>query len=439
MTNVKCQQCGAPLGPGYGVIKCNFCGHSQMAGTPPVGSFGAPPPYSPPPYGAPPGYTPPPYTPPPLQPFPPPAMPPSGSGRSAIVLAVVAAGLILPCVGSAGVWMMAAAPSPPPYTPPPPPTPGSSTPTPPRPFGSGGGPTRSTEPAPPPPARFGSRACLLADTNGDGVREIGGCVTRGDQRLRPVMVDGASGSILWEADPIPYEDKQVLCLGDRHIGVVDQEQFELIVFPASGPSGEVHRTLTDELDRFGVGEGCVSLRTEDRVTVSMSLDTGSDTHCSARPTTRPHIDEEVTTGMVDGIISMIHRPLVAENGGTRYELTTRRPGTPFLEVSASQGSRNLWTRPLRFVPVGGEAIGTLALAAAPGVVVVAGSERGRHNAGVTLIGLGAEAGLELYATPISDSWGNIRGMFYDGGHVIVADGTHLTALDPTTGTIAWTL
>lgn len=297
-------------------------------------------------------------------------------------------------------------------------------------------------PSTPSPPSFESRACLLADVTGDGAREIGGFIRRNRaDDVHPAMIDGATGTIVWEASPTPWTRSQLLCLGERHFGYVDQEEFELAVFPVSGPAGEVRRTLTDELERYGVEGSCVTLRTEDRRTISISLGDGSDVRCAAHPRVRPHIDEEVTTGFVHGIIRMLRLPVVAEHGGMRYELRTRRPGTPFLEVTARGSGRELWTRPLRFVPVGGEAIGALGLAAAPGVVVVAGTERGSSRAeGITLVGLNADTGMERFATPILQGpFARLRGMFYNDRFVVVAGGTALVALDPATGAIAWQL
>lgn len=276
----------------------------------------------------------------------------------------------------------------------------------------------------------------MVDSTGDGALEIGGVITRGDQRIRPAMLDGSTGDVIWEAAPIGSSDYEIVCLGPSHLGVVDQHGFELTIFPATGIEGEVRRSLSDEVSSFRVGEGCLIVRTEDAQTVSMSLADASDTSCSAGGRIRAHIEEENTVGFRHGIYSML-RPVEVEHGGMVYTLRTRRPGTPLLEVSAARGGRELWSRPVQYLPVGGDAIGYLAGAAAPGVVVVAGEERDKPFASnhMHLIGLDAETGAERYVTATEGH--GISGMFNNGRYIIVATRRRLVALEPASGEIAW--
>jgi hypothetical protein len=151
---------------------------------------------------------------------------------------------------------------------------------------------------------------------------------------------------VWTADAIPEGDRQILCLGDRHFGAVDQDRFELFLQSTSGPT-QIRRALSDEVDRFGATESCIALRTEDRNVTGFSLEDGSETSCSAQLSRRPHLDY----GYTCEIISTISRPETATYEDMRYEVRPRRPGTPFLEVSSYRGQQQLWTRTTRFIPV----------------------------------------------------------------------------------------
>ncbi|MEC7524886.1 MAG: hypothetical protein VYE22_33710 [Myxococcota bacterium] len=281
-------------------------------------------------------------------------------------------------------------------------------------------------------------ACPLGDVDGDGARETGGLIVRGEERrARLAMVDGATGAVVWETAARERQELEPICLGDRHFGAIDQRAFELVVVPVTGVEGEVRRSLSDEVDRYGVGRDCLTVRTDDRTIVRASLDDLSDARCDARPRIRPHIEEEKAPGFQRGIISTLRRPVVAEVGPARYELRTRRPGTPFLEVSARHGGRERWSRPLDIVPVNGEAIGTLALGASPAGPVAFGSPRGTRGRGALfMVGLDAESGAERFRRELEGY--DVQGVFDNGRFVVVATRRHLYAVAPD-GEIAWRL
>ncbi len=298
------------------------------------------------------------------------------------------------------------------------------------------------EPPPPPPSPdVNSRICMVADRSGDGVRELVALVgdpPRNDGAKRPAIIDGASGALLWVgASAGASNDIYLLCAGDRWVGILDDASFVLRLIPLDTPEREARHVLTDEVFYYGATQSCLRLRTDDGRRPSFSLTDGSERSCDAPLDRRPHISHTVENGIIRTL-----RGASAESGGVDYRLTTRRPGTPFLEVSASQRGRELWRVPLRFIPVGGEAIGTLAIAATPGVVVVLGSTRGGpRGTGVTAVGLNAEGGTERFATTLDDGdFGHSVGdLVYNDRFVVARTPGRLVALDPTTGSIAWTL
>lgn len=197
----------------------------------------------------------------------------------------------------------------------------------------------------------------------------------------------------------------------------------------------MRHVLTDEVFYYGSTQDCLRVRTDDGQRRSFALSDGSESRCEAPLGWRPHISHTVE----NGIISMLRRGARAERDGVSYRLTTRRPGTAFLVVSADQRGRELWNVPLRFVPVGGEAIGTLAIVATPGVVVAFGVARGSSDQGITAVGLNADGGTERFATNLPAFIASIDDVHYNERYVIARVLSRLDAIDPTTGTVAWSL
>jgi hypothetical protein len=294
----------------------------------------------------------------------------------------------------------------------------------------------SATPPEPLPTTILSRACLVGDTTGDGVPEVSALVGEGnDRRHHPAIIDGATGALLWRGNPLTANNSvYLLCLGERFIGVIDNASFELRLYPVESPDREILRALSDEVDRYGVSDDCLSIRTDDHARLGLSLDDGSERSCDARLDRRPHLTDTTKCG----IISTMPRGLTVAHDDMTYRVKARRPGTAFLEVSAKRGSRELWDIPLRFVPVDGEAIGCFVAMAAPGVVVVLGAER-TDNQHLVAVGLNADSGTERYDVTIPGYSGSVREIYYNGRYVIVAAYGRIIALDPATGEIAWSI
>jgi len=281
--------------------------------------------------------------------------------------------------------------------------------------------------------RLDSRVCMLGDLNGDGVHELSVLVASRGERKIPTILDGATGDVHWQGQALNRQSNiHLLCLGPQWLGVVDNQQFELLVVNTNEPSREVRRALSDELYRYGVSESCLSFRMDDRQRLGLSVEDGSEMSCRARANRRPHIEDTTTCG----IISTIPRGVRFEDDGVKFQLKAKRPGTPFLQVKATRGSRKLWELPLRLVPVGGEAIGCFVGVTTPGVFVVVGNSRGGKRQ-LTVIGLNTDAGTERYAVDTPSSFSRVNEIYYNGRHVVMGLGRQLLALNPATGQMAW--
>jgi outer membrane protein assembly factor BamB len=127
-----------------------------------------------------------------------------------------------------------------------------------------------------------------------------------------------------------------------------------------------------------------------------------------------------------------------EDGDLRYALHERQQGTALLEVSAHRRRRELWKRTTRFIRAGGPT-GALAMAAAPGTLVVFGSER-RGDATLFAIGLDAQTGVERWERPLPAGPAvDLDSLFFNGRFVVFSESwsRRLVALDPATGETAW--
>lgn len=399
-------------------MRCPQCGFVSSAPTAPYGGYGAPPPMAPPP----------------------------ARSSNALVWWIVGIGalsvLVPMCIagvafiGSFAAFFGAASPPPPaipvaPPAPPPAPSGPASDPTPEE-------PAEPAAPPPPPPVHNLDRICRLNDVDGDGALEVGALVARGRERQRhPAIIDGATGEARWVGEALrDSHEVRLLCAGPDWLVVVDDERFELRMYPITSPDGVLVHTLTDEVDRFGVNEHCIGLRLEDGSRPSFSLDTGTEAaRCSVSYRSRPHISDTTTCG----IISMNRRGRTEELGDVSYQIHVRPRGTELLQVTARRRSRELWDRPLDLVPVGGTAIGCFAGAAMPGAVVVLGSTRDERQ-GLVALGLEEENGVERFRTQLADDrLGSVRDVLSNGRFVIVSTSRGVQALDPADGATAWSM
>ena len=285
--------------------------------------------------------------------------------------------------------------------------------------------------------KWRSQVCFLRDLDGDGVGELGGAIELDsvpDKHI-PVRVNGATGVIEWRGEPFSRDKTRMLCLGEALLGVSDEAALAIDVY-AVDVEAHFRRSLSDKLEYYGVGDDCISVRTADHQTVGLALAGGGETTCRASPKERAWGDPP---SVECSIISTIDKPRKATDGARDFELRPRKPGTPFLTVRGLENRKELWKQTLRFIPVGGEAIGCIALTAAQGSVVTVGALRENEHE-LWLVGLDAATGIERFAHrqgPRSAS--RLQGFGYNQRFVIMGESwrDELVAFDPVDGTEAW--
>lgn len=280
--------------------------------------------------------------------------------------------------------------------------------------------------------QLNSRICLLDDINGDGAAEVSAFLSA-DRNKVPAIVDGANGTVLWSGQSLGTDTHiNLLCAGTKWLVAVNNQSFELVMINAHDTTQQMRRALSDELDYYGVSDECIAFKTSDRQTLGLSVEDGAERRCNIRAHRRPHIEDTTTCG----IISTLRRGASFEFDDLTYRMTARRPGTPFLQVRAKRGRRELWDVPLRLVPVRGEAIGCFVGAAAPGVFMAFGAPRGNDHA-VTILGLNAESGTERWSTDLAGTYGSINEIYYNGRYVVAGARDRIVAIDSASGAIAW--
>ncbi|MEP7050322.1 MAG: PQQ-binding-like beta-propeller repeat protein [Pseudomonadota bacterium] len=269
-----------------------------------------------------------------------------------------------------------------------------------------------------------SPAGCLIDANGDGISDVAG-LSGPSQTNQATVVDGKTGQILFTA-PAVKKAEQLACLGDYGFLVVEAN-FQLDFYTARSPWGKTQVMARDKVSEYGVGTGCVQLRTDDGTTQGVQLPGGAATTCPASPLHRYY--GERAPGMIG--LTDSHTDLMA--GARKYDLDQRASGTEILTVKVSENGKPIWSKELTYASCTFGA----AIAVAPGKIMIWAAEPGERNKGL-LIGLDAANGNQIYEVPIADSVSNSPEFFrYNGKYVLAVNWGALRAYDPATGAEAW--
>lgn len=267
----------------------------------------------------------------------------------------------------------------------------------------------------------GDPGCLV-DANGDGVFDMVG-LTGATESNQPTVVDGNTGGVLFTA-PALKKAEQLGCLGANGFFVVEGN-FQVDFFTARSPWGKTSVMARDKVSAYGVGQGCVQIRTDDGTTQGIQLPSGVATTCPA--TVRRYYHQE------PGLMGLTDHSTELSLGTRKYVMTTRPSGTEILTVRVTEGSREIWAKELPYA----------SCTFGAGIAVVAGkivlwaaqpSERGKG----LIVGLDEATGNQLYEVPVIDSVTNNPRFFKSNGkYVLAVSWGALRAYEPATGAEAW--
>ncbi len=380
---MKCSQCGAPLDVSEGstYARCQYCGVNVRLVAPEPQRVAPP-------------------------------QPQPDAGQRGLMVALASMGLML-IMGIAGALVLSTEDT---QQLPPPPLPPPAVPS---------APAAAATPGPALPSHFSGPVCQL-DANGDGVWDLLGLSNvRGSSQPQPTVIDGASGAVIFRAEP-RQQAPQLACLDSRWFVVV-APNFQAEFYDARNLGAPVRVLLRDRLSAHAMGQGCVRLRTDDRSVTGIALPGGNVVACE----TKAKFNDMREGG--PGTIGLTEKRTELEHEGRTYELEKRSQGSHVLTVRVREGKKQLWSRELPYVaPTFNTGIATNGRS-----IAVWGAEPGNTSDGI-LVGLDAQTGEQRYAVPanltISHSF---RHFAYNGRFIVVQVLNSLRAHEPETGAIAW--
>ena len=267
----------------------------------------------------------------------------------------------------------------------------------------------------------GVPGCLI-DANGDGISDIVGLTGASDTN-RPTVVDGKTGSVLFTATDLKKVE-QLGCLGESGF-FATEGNFQVDFFTARSPWGKTAVMARDKVSGYGVGQGCVQLRTDDGTTQGIQLPSGVATTCAA--TVRRYYQDE------PGLMGLTDHSTDVTVGTRKYTMTTRSSGTEILTVRVTEGTREIWKKELSYASCTFGA----GIAVAGGKIVLWAAQPSERSKGL-IVGLDEATGNQAYEIPVTDSVTNNPRFFkYNGKYVLAVSWGALRAYEPTTGAEAW--
>ena len=198
-------------------------------------------------------------------------------------------------------------------------------------------------------------------------------------------------------------------------------------FTARKPWGRTQVMARDKVDSYGVGQGCVQLKTDDGTTQGVQLPSGVAQTCPVLQMRRYYGFDE------PGVMGLTDKGTELTVGARKYSLTKRASGTEILTIKVSEGTRVIWSKEQPYASCtfgAGIAVGS-------GKIVLWAAQPAERDKGL-IIGLDEATGNQLYEIPVTDSVSHgPRSFKFNGKYVLAVSWGALRAYDPATGAEAW--
>jgi len=264
--------------------------------------------------------------------------------------------------------------------------------------------------------------CLL-DANGDGVFDMVGLIGENEPN-QATVVDGSNGKQLFTG-PAVSKAERIGCLGESGFFLAEGN-FQVDFFTARSPWGKTSVMARDKVSAYGVGQGCVQLRTDDGTSMGVQLPSGVATTC-------PITNLNSRGRREPGLMGLTDKSTEVSVGARKYSMTARPSGTQILTLRVTEGATPVWSKELPYATCTFGA----AIAVGAGKILLWAAQPSERRKGL-LVGLDEATGSQLYEIPIPDTSSDSPDFFkFNGKYVLAVNWGALRAYEPATGAEAF--
>lgn len=244
--------------------------------------------------------------------------------------------------------------------------------------------------------------------------------------LRLGFVDGATGDFLYRSERMGKLE-QLFCLSPSRLATLHSSG-ELRQHDVANPEVLRSHQLPEDLERFGVGEGCLRLLLGGGQLLDLSLGAGPAFGCP------PRSELAQRTDTPKSVLGLLEGQATLEDSTASLRLTSRPTGLARLQLQYSAVNGPSWERELDLVRPNIFA----AMAWSSDSIFLWGSERGAEGEGMLLVldRSGTEQGrFEIGGDGIEI----IDSLYWTGSSLIVAGASTVRSVNPESGKVDWSI
>ncbi len=242
---------------------------------------------------------------------------------------------------------------------------------------------------------------------------------------RAATLDGATGRVTWLGPSKPPGAK-AFCVGNEVAGVAHADN-TVTLHVASQLNKPITLKLPSAPHAVGVGTGCVVITDAERARRAFGLDGSKISEC--------HAETRRIGAARPGVIDHSGRATEVSVGQRHYVLTKSDAPPHMLTLRAVEKDAVVWERALAYAAPSFSTV----VAATERAVYVVGALPASTDRGI-LIAFDQANGTEAFQHTLAGPIAN-RPTFlgFDGASLLLVHSTGVTAFDPVSGTIRWTV